>query len=354
MEEKAAGVDDIKGSYFYKEWLKREGIPVLETFYIKDVKTENLAPWKRKGGSGVFLNLIGTEDTNDSYICEIPPGKSLHPQRHMFEEMIYVVSGNGSTTVWVDGGSKNNFEWQAGSVFAIPLNTWHQHFNGSGDRPARYLAVTDAPLVMNLFHNRDFVFHNDFVFRDRYDGSADYFSGKGQAYKTRIWETNFIPSLQNLDLHDLKNRGAGGRSRFLEFADNTMCAHISEFPIGTYKKGHRHGPGAHVIIIKGTGYTVMWPDGSPKQRFDWQEGSVIVPPDQWFHQHFNTSGEEAVYLALRWNSKKHFMGKQHGVEVDVKEGGDQIEYKDEDPMLRKMFDEELAKKGIASKMAQFF
>ncbi len=355
MEEKTAHVEDIKGTYFYKEWLKREGIPVIEDYYIKDVRTQKLEPWKRKGGMGVYLNLIGTEDTNDSYICEIPPGKSLNPQRHLFEEMIYVVSGNGSTSVWTDGGAKRTFEWQEGSLFAVPLNARHQHFNGSGDRPARYLAVTDAPLVMNLFHNEDFIFHNDFAFRDRFDSGDEYFSGKGTAFApSRIWETNFIPDLRKMDLITWKERGAGGRNRRFEIADNTMCAHLSEFPVGTYKKGHRHGPGAHVIIIKGTGYTLMWPEGAPKRRFDWQEGSIIVPPDKWFHQHFNTGKKEAAYLAIRWGGRKHLMGRQFITDKSLKEGGDQVEYKDEDPQVRRMFEEALAEEGVESKMGQFF
>jgi hypothetical protein len=97
----------------------------------------------------------------------------------------------------------------------------------------------------------------------------------------------------------------------------------------------------------------MWPEGSPKQRFDWQEGSIIVPPDMWFHQHFNTGKEEARYLALRWRGQKHMMMKASRVDKSVKEGGAQIEYEDEDPMVRKMFEEALAKEGVESKMNQF-
>jgi hypothetical protein len=133
-----------------------------------------------------------------------------------------------------------------------------------------------------------------------------------------------------------------------------MTAHISEFPVGTYKKGHRHGPGAHVVIIGGQGYSLMWPEGEPIKRFDWYDGSVIVPPDGWFHQHFNTGKIPARYLALRWGSRKFPRpwsgGADGGTDLSLKEGGNQIEYADEDPMIRRMFEEELAKQGVICRM----
>lgn len=348
---------------FYDAWIARQEIPVLKDFYLSDIRTVELHPWPWKGGKGVYLNLIGTEDTDDAYICEIPPGGKLEPQRHLYEELIYVVSGRGATTVWQDEAQRQTFEWQTGSLFSVPLNVSHQHFNGSGMEPARYFAVTNAPMVLNLFHNEEFLFRNPFAFKDRYEPRPDYFSGKGKLYdffgggklyENGILDTNFVSDVRTFKLLDCESRGYSSSFICFELADNTMAAHIAEFPVGTYKKAHRHGPGAHVVILSGKGYSLMWAEGEEMRRFDWQEGSVVVPPNMWFHQHFNAGGEPARYLALRWNSRKHPFGKQFALDLDVKQGGDQIEYRNEDPKVRKMFEDELAKGGIESKMARLF
>jgi quercetin dioxygenase-like cupin family protein len=345
---------EIGGETAYQKWVQSEGIPILRDFYIKDIREVRLEPWKRKGGLGAYLNLIGTEESNDAYICEIPPGGSLKPQRHLFEEMIYVVQGRGATAVWLEGGKKQTFEWQAGSLFSPPLNVWHQHFNGSGSEPVRYLAVTSAPLVINLFHNLDFVLSNPFSFTDRFTEDPDYFSGKGKSYRGRVWDTNFVPDVRGMELQEWKERGAGGTNVMLELSENSMAAHISEFPVGTYKKAHRHGAGAHVVIVSGEGYSLLWPEGSPIERYDWREGSIVVPPENWFHQHFNTGTSRARYLALRWGSQKYRLGgKKWGVEESVKAGGDQIEYEDEEPRVHEEFEEALAKGGAPCRMGSF-
>jgi hypothetical protein len=210
---------------------------------------------------------------------------------------------------------------------------------------------------MSLFRNMDFVFNNYFAFNDRFDADAESFSGAGVAYERKgrhVWDTNVVPDVRTLGLFASKKRGAGGSNIQIELAENSMAVHISEFPVGTYKKAHRHGPGAHVVVIGGEGYSLMWPEGEEPKRFNWRDGTVIVPPERWFHQHFNLGGEPARYLAIRAGGAK--FGRPWGKDNDmsqeksIKDGGDQIEYQDEDPKIRRLFEQELAKRGVACRM----
>jgi oxalate decarboxylase/phosphoglucose isomerase-like protein (cupin superfamily) len=343
----------------YLEYQRGEGIPRLAGFAVDDLHTVELAPWARRGGRGAFVNLDGAGGTNDAYVCEIPPGGALVPQRQLYEEMIYVLDGNGSTQVWYGDAHKVSFEWQAGSLFAVPLNAKHQHFNGRGVQPARFLAVTSAPLVINLFHNLRFVFDSPFVFDDRFDGQRDYFAGAGKLYRTRrdrrVLDTNFVPDVRTIELYASAARGAGGRNVTFELAHNTMAAHVSEFPVGTYKKAHRHGPGAHVIILSGHGHSLLWPHGTEPTRVDWRAGSMVVPPENWFHQHVNDGATPARYLALRWGSWRYDAGGalptgEDKVNVDQKAGGAQIEYADENPQIHAAFEADLACSGATCRM----
>ncbi len=346
----------------YLEFVKREGIPNITGFAIDDLRTLEVAPWARLDCLGAYINLDGNGGTNDSYVAQIPPGGKMAPEKHLFEKDIYVLSGRGATLVGDDPATRTSFEWKEGSIFSIPLNVWHQHMNGSGSEPARFMAVTTLPLVMNLFHNEDFIFNNDFAFTDRLP-SAGRYQGEGQLFtgnsgRTNVWETNFVPDIATFTTFTWKERGAGGSTVSFEFADNTMGSHVSQFPVGTYKKAHRHGPGAHVIIISGTGYSLLWPDGGrvPEDviRVDWKRGGMVVPPYNWFHQHFNGGTEPARYLAFRWGSQKHtFVYDPGEADISVKDGGAQIEYEDESPWIHDTFAETLARAGGTSKMADF-
>jgi oxalate decarboxylase/phosphoglucose isomerase-like protein (cupin superfamily) len=339
---------------FYRSWVRNEGLEIIPAHYIPDLRKLELKKWERRRGSAVFINHEESNRSNDCYVCEIPPGGNLNQQRQMYEEMVYILDGRGSTVVWNDRGDKVSFEWQTGSLFAIPLNAWYIHYNASGVKPARYVGVTNAPLIMNVFQDAEFIFNTKHDFVARFGGEPEYFAPSPRL-NGFFSDTNFVPDTRRLKLVEAKERGAdGGHIRF-NLAKGTMNSHISEFPVGTYKKAHRHGPGAHVIIVSGKGYTFMWPEGKKPQRYDWQEGSMVVPPNMWFHQHFNTGNMPARYIALKYEGTT--IRNEEGIPkawISSREGGDQIDYADEDELIRKTFLEELAKSGVQSRMQKYY
>lgn len=346
---------------FYRRWQKSEGVKVITEYAFEDLNAVELGPWDRKGGKGAVINIPDPALPNDAHLVEIKPGGKSEPEHHMYEEIAYVLSGRGATSVWVDENNKHTFEWQAGSLIVIPLNAWYQHFNGSGTEPARYVSMTNAPPIMRMWKSDEFIFNNPFHFNDRFSGQEDaYFSGQGKLFQRKgskfgtIWRTNFVPNADTMRLWDYKDRGAGGVNTHFDFAGNITKAHISEFPVGTYKKGHRHGPGAHLIILGGVGFSLLWWEGKEQEmvKADWKKGSmVVVPADATFHQHFNTGPEPARYLALRApNGTPEKWGESN---VSMKEGGMQIEYEDENPEIHKIFESELEKHGAPCRMKAF-
>ncbi len=338
----------------YTRWVREEGLDILSSMHVPNLHTVELKPWPRRGARGVFLNHDASRTSNDCYVCEIPPGKGLAPRRHLYEEMIYVLDGRGSTEVWNDAGKRISFEWKAGAIFAIPLNCWHRHFNGSGRDPARFVAVTNAPVIINAFGDLGFVFNTGYDFKERFDGEPEYFVNKGEQ-KGLLLDTNFVADAVNLPLFAANERGAGGGHTRFSMAKGSMNSHISQFPVGSYKKAHAHGPGAHVIVLSGEGYTLMWPEGEEPQRYDWREGTMIVPPNLWYHQHFNTGTTPARYLAFK--AEGVAIRNAQGVPkawISKRLGGDQIDYADERPEVRSRFAQALAKHGLTPNMSQAY
>ena len=332
----------------YLRFVRSEGLDIISAQYVPNLRTVELKTWARRGGRGVYINHDASRTSNDCYVCEIGPGAKLAPQRQLYEEMILVLDGRGSTTIWNDAGDRITFEWKAGAMFAIPLNCWHQHFNGSGSAPARYVGVTFLPSVLNMYGDPDFVFNTPYDFKNRFSGEPDYFSSKGEQVGFLL-TTNFVPDAVNLPLVSAKERGAGGGHIRFNMARGSMASHISQFPVGTYKKAHAHGPGAHVIVLSGEGYSFMSPEGEEPRRFEWSPGTLIVPPNAWLHQHFNTGATPARYLAFKHSSPRNSQGVPVSW-ISRRQGGTQVDYVDETPEVRHAFAEALAKHGLTSKM----
>src|SRR5258705_3985233 len=123
----------------FLQWCESEGLKVVGGFGVEDLRALPLAHWERLGGPAAYCHLEGSQGFVGAMAAEIPPGKSLQPMRHLYEEQILILEGRGATQFWSEGGQVT-VEWQAGSLFSPPLNARHQHLNGSSSEPVRFVA----------------------------------------------------------------------------------------------------------------------------------------------------------------------------------------------------------------------
>jgi oxalate decarboxylase/phosphoglucose isomerase-like protein (cupin superfamily) len=304
-----------------------------------------------------------------NYVLEVPKGSKTRPVKHLYESFFYVLSGTGSTTVWMPDGETRTFEWGPKAVFAVPLNCQYQIFNGSGQDAARLSCTNDAPLTLNLYHNEAFVFDNPFTFDERV-GDTKHFDGEGDHVRidrgnklsaTNIWETNFVHDLESFKLYEANSRGKGSLTVSFVLADGTMHSHISQMPKGRYKKAHRHAAGTHVHAVTGEGYSLLWYEGDSEfKEIPWRHGIMYTPPFWMFHQHFNTCDAPARYLACSLGSRRYpFISLRRksaegGGATSIQDGGRQIEYEDQDPRIHRKWLEAIAENGVPSEMGDVF
>ena len=354
----------------YLEWIAKEGLPIVDSCYAVDLFAVKTDHWPRLGAKGAAIHLEGRGDFCSMFLHELGAGAATAPIHHLYEDLYYVLEGHGSTQIEFPDGSKRSFEWGPKAMFAIPINARHRHFNSSGVERALFVSTTNLPLLMNTFHNEDFIFNTKFDFSER-TGKENYFTGEGDFIPIRpgnhLWETNFVPDMANIELHAYADRGGGSSNIKFVLADGILSAHMSEMPVGTYKKGHRHGAGTHVICVTGHGYSLTWYEGDRDfQRVDWKHGVVFPPCLNQLHQHFNTSHEPARYLAMGLGNVRYpftaqkrrtMIGekgdKRQRSSLSLKEGGNQIEYEDQDRRIHALWLEEMRKAGITPRMEQY-
>lgn len=349
----------------YADWVAREGIPIAEGTALDLFKVET-ADWARIGAKGAITRFTGSGDWVSMFVIELKPGGSTTPQRHLYEEIYFVLEGRGSTQFESPGGKKRSFEWGRGSFFAIPLNAKYRHFNASGTQRALLATTTTLPVMIKMIHNEEFIFNTPFDFEDR-TGKEEYYAGEGDFHKVGpgrdIWETNFVPNLFDVELTEWADRGPGSGNINFVLADGIMHAHMSEIAPATYKKAHRHEAGTHVLTLSGGGYSLLWDDGAKDfERVDWTFGTVFPPGEMQWHQHFVTTNEPSRYVATGFGGIRHPImawrrnlvigkaGEKQGVAKSVKEGGHQIEYEDQDPRIHELWLSEMRKSGVTPKL----
>jgi mannose-6-phosphate isomerase-like protein (cupin superfamily) len=333
----------------YLEWLGTERVPICEDNAI-DLVTVPTGRWERMGVDAAFVHLTARDDQCSLYVLDLAPGENTRTVRHMYEALYFVLEGNGAVVVERNNGEQITFEFGHASLFSLPLNARYTIYNHSGVGRTRIAVTTNLPMVMKQFRDPEFVFNTPYDFEQRW-GSEDTYKGDGVFIPTfemrHMWETNLVPSVLSFS-HVVASPNRGNRSANIQFVmgESTMRSHISEVGVGDYKKAHIHEAGANIIQLTGEGYSLYWYDGEPYRRVDWRFGLLHSPADNEWHQHFNVGDEPGRYLPSSFGNFRYPFSRANRANIlhrySIK-SRKQIEYEDEDPYIRELFNAERAR-----------
>ena len=155
-ESKAWVSGKVTGKAYQNMLDEVQNAPLRNARRKKIVHPEEMA-WEMSR-QGLLKHLLNEQmntrmETVDAYMQIIPPGSRSGKHRHLAEECLYVLEGQGydlhqdcdveitDTYHWTPMPEVKRFEWEAGDVIYIPPNTIHQHFNASTEKPARLVSV---------------------------------------------------------------------------------------------------------------------------------------------------------------------------------------------------------------------
>lgn len=367
----AAGVSRfLRPAQAYDRFMEQEGVPITRAASIAALRDTALAPWRRLGASGAFLQMFGTEGALGCAVIEVAASGATRAEKHLFEEMVLILEGRGTTELWLqDTDRRVVFEWQPGSLFSVPPNAVHRLVNAT-DAPARVLSATNAPALLNLLGDVDAVFASPFVFRDRFDGEVGLAYDDVEPDPVRglaLCRTNLVPDVVGCDL-PLDNRYSPGyRQLALAMTGPSMATTVSEHRPGRYAKAHILPPSTVMVCLRGQGISYLWPErlgskpwadglGDAVLRVDHVAGGMMgAGPGggRWYHQVFNTGAVPLRHLT--WSVPDRAAGPpgaemRDDTAVDLADGGTVIAYANEDKFVRATYTDLLAQGGQISRM----
>jgi mannose-6-phosphate isomerase-like protein (cupin superfamily) len=316
----------------YQNWAEAEGIPIVTGAAI-DLATVHVQPWARFGVKAAFCHLDGRDDFTTVVVTELLPSSRSSMQRHLYEEICYVISGNGATEIELPDGGTRTVEWGPKSLFTTPMNARYRHHNTSRE-PARFAAVSDMRYLMSLYRNDSLIFDTDMSFPERDSGALS-------------------ENLATLALDKTDEVHVAGRN--LVLAQGSLATDVRELAPGSYAKASRQLQGSHIFGVDGEGYTLVWKEGAETfTRMAWRHGVVCAAGGMLFHQHFNAGAAPARFLDVQLGSARFPMFRarraSYGDASVYAAGSATIPYAQQDPRIHAQWLETIKTKGVTSQM----
>jgi mannose-6-phosphate isomerase-like protein (cupin superfamily) len=302
-----AGSDGKRGST-YERYLADRGIRVIRDGHVPSLVDLELSP-APDGTSAVAVQLPGMEGLSSMEVVELPAGFQTPLRRHLYEEYVLVLGGEGSVVFHGSEGGQREMPWRRESVFAIPLNMAFTLRN-TGTEPARLALINNAHLWMDLLGSANAVFACDLAFPEREAVVLDetivpgtHQVGRRTAFRGPVFhDLGSVPLPEHAFI-----RGPGFGYLLLQLSGGVYGCHVGELPQGHISNAHWHMGGAVLISIAGEGYTQSWPNTAGPQppddvvvRQDFRYSGAVSVGTGWFHLHANTGRGPLRQVAFRY------------------------------------------------------
>lgn len=271
----------------------------------------------RNASLGTLVGLGGLVPSRavDLSIIELAPGARTSTHRHQHSAELFVLEGQGYTIV-----NDRRANWERWDALYTPAGAWHYHVN-TGHTPARFVAVSDAPLMdlLNLSFVEDIgqqeprgPFYPDTPLQRLAERSR----GEASDYERAILHaadnerrlaqgtlvTHFREQTPRVNRKGTKSCFLVDRA--LGYHDNGLSMVWFQIAPGGWQARHRHGGEAILYVVEGRGYSVI-----DETRHDWADGDAILVGQWCWHQHFNADPDHVatVIRMHMWESLNKLM-----------------------------------------------
>jgi mannose-6-phosphate isomerase-like protein (cupin superfamily) len=315
----------------YENWAAAEGVPI-HTGTALDLHTVATRPWARFGVDGALCHLDGRCDFLTVFLMELAPSKWSEWQNHLYEELCYVVSGQGETEIDLGGGQTRSIAWAPGKLLSVPMNARYRH-RAAGAAPARIATVNDLRYLLNLYRNERFLFETPLTFPERGEGEIADLTAISVAASERPHELTAV----------------------LGLSSGSIGADVVELEPGTYGRARRQMFGSLLIGLAGEGATVSFVDPhEERSRVTWKQGTLFAPVGLSFHQHFNVGAQPARFLRVELGTATYPIlrprKRAYGDMSVYASGNAEIDYAQEPGDIRREWIEAIARSGVQSRM----
>ena len=262
----------------YLNWVKAEGALIHEGAAL-DLLTLEVRPWSRFGMKGAVCHIEGRCDYLTAFLFALDAGQSSAPVRHTYEDVFYVLDGNGETQITLSDGHEITIEWGEKKLFAVPINATARH--KAGPSGARFVALSDFRYLMGLYRNDAFLFGNTSPLHGRQKGAVD----------------------AGLVIDPTQSPASADELLPLPLADLSVGVDLTSLAAKSSTLARRQMQGRHILGVEGQGFSLSFSNQTGEiGRVDWRHGMLFALKGMQFHQHFNAGPNPARIIAVELGS----------------------------------------------------